>query len=51
MKLEKRERFLLLVAGVLAVLVALRLGVGSSGPAIAEMPPSGSRSTQGTREP
>jgi hypothetical protein len=36
MKLEKRERLLLLVAGVLAVLVALRLGLGSSGPSIAE---------------
>ena len=36
MKLEKRERTLLMVAGVLAVLVALRLGVGSSGPAVAE---------------
>jgi Type II secretion system (T2SS), protein M subtype b len=36
MKLEKRERMLLLVAGVLAVLVALRLGLGSSGPVIAE---------------
>ena len=36
MKLEKRERLLLLVAGVLAVLVVLRLGLGSSGPAIAE---------------
>ena len=36
MKLEKRERLLLLVAGVLAVLVAVRLGVGSSAPAIAE---------------
>jgi hypothetical protein len=36
MKLEKRERMLLLVAGVLAVLVAVRLGVGSSAPAIAE---------------
>jgi hypothetical protein len=36
MKLEKRERVLLLVAGALAVMVALRLGVGSSGPAVAE---------------
>ncbi len=36
MKLEKRERVLLLVAGALAVLVALRLGVGGSGPAVAE---------------
>ena len=36
MKLEKRERTLLLVAGVLAVLVAVRFGVGSSGPVVAE---------------
>jgi len=36
MKLEKRERALLLVAGTLAVLVAVRLGVGNSGPAVAE---------------
>jgi hypothetical protein len=36
MKLEKRERALLLVAGALAVIVAVRFGVGNSGPAVAE---------------
>jgi Type II secretion system (T2SS), protein M subtype b len=36
MKLEKRERALLLVAGALAVMVAVRFGVGNSGPAVAE---------------
>jgi hypothetical protein len=36
MKIEKRERNLLLAAGVLAVMVALRLGVMSSGPEVAE---------------
>ena len=36
MKLEKRERALLLVAGVLAVLVVVRFGMGTSGPAVAE---------------
>ena len=36
MKLDKRERALLLVAGALAVLVAVRFAVGNSGPAVAE---------------
>jgi hypothetical protein len=36
MKLEKRERALLLVAGALAVLVAMRFAVGNSSPAVAE---------------
>ena len=36
MKLEKRERALLLVAGALAVIVAVRFGVGNSGPAVSE---------------
>ena len=36
MKLEKRERALLLVAGALAVLVAVRFAVGNSGPVVAE---------------
>jgi Type II secretion system (T2SS), protein M subtype b len=36
MKLEKRERALLLVAGALAVIVAVRFAVGNSGPAVAE---------------
>lgn len=36
MKLEKRERALLLVAGALAVIVVVRFGVGNSGPAVAE---------------
>src|SRR5580765_5042497 len=36
MKIEKRERNLLIVAGVLATLLVLRLGLGSSGPEVAE---------------
>ena len=36
MKIEKRERNLLLAAGVLAVIVALRLGLFSSGPEVVE---------------
>ena len=36
MKIEKRERNLLLAAVVLAVIVALRLGLFSSGPEVAE---------------
>jgi len=36
MKIEKRERNLLIVAGVLATLVVLRMGLGSSGPEVAE---------------
>jgi hypothetical protein len=36
MKLEKRERALLLVAGALAVMVVVRLWVAGSGPAVAE---------------
>jgi hypothetical protein len=36
MKLEKRERALLLVAGALAVLVAVRFAAGHSGPVVAE---------------
>jgi len=36
MKIEKRERNLLIVAGVLATLLVLRMGLGSSGPEVAE---------------
>jgi len=36
MKLQPRERNLLIVAGLLAVIVAVRLGVGNSGPEVAE---------------